>query len=439
MPANLDESEVRSEEVQDILGRVPSWITRNGIILICSVFVVLIIGSWIFKYPDIIVAPIVVTSENPPAKLLARVDGKITDIYVTDKQKVEAGQLLARLESPVNYEDLSDLKLHLKWLGPFLTNYDPAKRTIFKPKYALGEMQTQYTDFLKKYQDYLSFAERNYYPQKLKSLAEQVKMSRTYYQRQQERRKIMEEETAVSRNKFLRDSLLYKKGVISLEEYERSKSDFLSRQSELQGMRTTLAETQLKINEADQAVIDKVNQAEQEKKTLQLSLTEAFNNLSGAIDVWELNYLVKSPVAGEVSFSKFWSKNQNVAKGEIVFTVIPSVESQLLGKVQLKRIGSGKVKPGQKVNIKFDNYPYMEYGIVEGKVNRISQVPTNDYYALEVDLPKGLVSTYGKTFEFNNEIQGSAEIITDDLRLIQRIFNPIKSLFKERIAIGGKH
>jgi HlyD family secretion protein len=106
-----------------------------------------------------------------------------------------------------------------------------------------------------------------------------------------------------------------------------------------------------------------------------------------------------------------------------------------LGKVQLNRIGSGKVKPGQKVNIKFDNYPYMEYGMVEGKVNRISKVPTNDYYALEVDLPNGLTSTYGKTFEFNNEIQGSAEIITDDLRLIQRIFNPIKSLFKERIEV----
>jgi multidrug resistance efflux pump len=435
MPRNLDEAEIRSEEVQDILGRVPSWITRNGVIMIYSVFAVLLTGSWVFKYPDFIIAPIVVTSENPPAKLLARVDGKITDIYVSDKQKVEVNQLMARFESPLNYNDLVDLKLHLKWLGPFLSSFDPARKTIFKPNYALGEIQTQYTDFLKKYGDYLAFAERNYYPKKVQSLVDQVKMSRTFYERQVERRKIMEEETSVSRNKFRRDSALYKKGVLSLEEYERSKGDYLSRQSELQGMRTTLAETQLKINEADQAVMDKVNQADQEKKNLQLALTEANNNLMGAIDVWELNYLVKSPVAGEVTFSKFWSKNQNVAKGEIVFTVIPTHESKLLGKVQLKRIGSGKVKAGQRVNIKFDNYPYMEYGIVEGIVNRISKVPTNDNYALEVDLPKGLVSSYGVNFEFNNEIQGTAEIVTEDMRLIQRIFNPIKSLFKERVAI----
>jgi len=434
MARNIEEAEIRSEEVQDILGRVPSWITRNGVLMIYSVFLVLIIGSWVFKYPDFIIAPIVVTSENPPAKLLARVDGKITDIYVVDKQKVEAGHLMARFESPLNYDDLCDLKLHLKWLGPFLINFDPARKTIFKTNYALGEIQTQYTDFLKKYFDYLSFTERNYYPQKVQSLVNQVKMSRTYYDRQLAQRKIMEEETSVTRNKFRRDSLLYRKGVLSLEEYERSKGEYLSRQALYEGMRTTLAETQLKINEADQAVIDKVNQAEQEKKGLQLALSEANNNLLGAIDVWEINYLVKSPIAGEVTFSKFWSKNQNVAKGEIVFTVIPVHESKLLGKVQLKRIGSGKVKAGQQVNIKFDNYPYMEYGIVEGRVNRISKVPTNDNYALEVDLPKGLVSSYGVTFEFNNEIQGTAEIVTEDMRLIQRIFNPIKSLFKERVA-----
>ncbi len=434
MPKNLEEAEIRSEEVQDVLGRVPSWITRNGIAVIYSVVIILIIGSWLFKYPDYVVAPVVVTSENPPAKLLARVDGKISEIFVVDKQKVETGQLMARLESPVNYDDLCDLKVQLKKLVPFKEGFDLSRKISFQENYSLGEMQTLYTDFLKKYTDYLSFTERDYFSRKIRSLKDQVQMSRTFFERQQERKKIMEEETTVSRSKFKRDSSLYKKGVLSLQEYERSKAEFLSSQSELQGMRTTLAETQLKINEADQAVLDKENQSQEEQKTYQLQLNESYNNLMASIDVWELNYLVTTPISGEVTLSKFWSKNQNVSKGEMVFTVIPGRESKLLGKVQLKRIGSGKVKPGQKVNIKFDNYPYMEYGMVEGKVNRISKVPTNDYYALEVDLPNGLVSTYGKTFEFNNEIQGTAEIITEDLRLIQRIFNPIKSLFKERVG-----
>jgi HlyD family secretion protein len=438
MPRNLEESDIRSEEVQDILGRVPSWITRNGIAVVYSVMIILILGSWLFKYPDFVTAPIVVTSENPPAKLLARVDGKISEIFVVDKQKVEANQLLARLESPVNYQDLCALKAELRKLDPFMRDFDINNRITFRENYALGEMQTLYTDFLKKYADYLSFTERNYYAKKIQSLRDQVRMSRIYFDRQQEQKKIMEAEIEVPKNKFLRDSSLYKKGIISLEDYERSKGAFLTQQSQLQAMRTTLAETQLRINEADQAVIDKVNQSEQELKAYQLQLTESHHNLLAAIDVWELNYLLRTPISGELTLSKFWSKNQNVARGEMVFTIIPGKESKLLGKVQLNRIRSGKVKPGQRVNIKFDNYPYMEYGMVEGKVNRISKVPTNDYYALEVDLPNGLVSTYGKIFEFNNEIQGTAEIVTEDLRLIQRIFNPIKSIFKERVELGKK-
>ena len=78
MSKNLNDIETRSEEVQDLMGRVPSWITRNGILLVIFILVMLIAGSWFFKYPDIITASVVVTSDNPPVHLLARVDGKLT-------------------------------------------------------------------------------------------------------------------------------------------------------------------------------------------------------------------------------------------------------------------------------------------------------------------------------------------------------------------------
>lgn len=435
MPQNFKDTEIRSEEVQEILGRVPGWITRNGIILVGIVLVILLVGSWLFKYPDIISAPVTVTTENPPANLLARVNGKISSLYVTDKQKVEAGQLLAMLENPVDYNDLSDVKLHLKWLKPFMSTFDPTKKTIFKENYTLGELQTNYADFLKRYNDYLSFADRNYFPKKIKSLQEQSRISKTYVDRQANKRKVLEEELGLMRNKFKRDSSLYKKGVISLEEYERTKRDLLERQYEYENMRTTLSESQLKLNESQQAVIDAENQSKEEQMTLQLALTESWNKLLGSIDVWELKYLLKSPIAGEVNFSKFWSTNQNVAEGEAVFTVIPTDETHLIGKVQLKITGAGKVKPGQRVNLKFENYPYMQYGMVDGVVSRISQVPTDNFYAVELELPNGLISNYGNSFEFNREIQGTAEIITEDLRLIQRIFNPIRALFHERVAL----
>jgi HlyD family secretion protein len=115
-------------------------------------------------------------------------------------------------------------------------------------------------------------------------------------------------------------------------------------------------------------------------------------------------------------------------------TIVPENPGELIGRVELPVRGSGKVKTGLRVNVKFDNYPYMEYGIVKAEVRNISLVPEDNFYILEVSFPDGLVTTYGNHLELQNQISGDAEIITEQLRLIQRIFNPLKSLWKERIV-----
>jgi len=143
--------------------------------------------------------------------------------------------------------------------------------------------------------------------------------------------------------------------------------------------------------------------------------------------------LLKSPIEGKVSFNKFWNKNQNVKSGDQVFTVIPNDSTRLIARMELGIIGAGKVKVGQRVNIKLDNYPYMEYGMLEGKIRTISKVPENQKYSLEVDFPNGMITNYDIQLKFSHKIEGSAEIITEDYRLLERFFNPIKALLKKRI------
>jgi hypothetical protein len=95
-------------------------------------------------------------------------------------------------------------------------------------------------------------------------------------------------------------------------------------------------------------------------------------------------------------------------------------------------IGSGKVEIGQTVNLKFDNYPFDEYGMVMGEVESISELPTKDNtYIIRISLPNGLHSSYNKDLEFRQQMQGSAEIITEDLRLIERLFNQLRSVFDD--------
>lgn len=106
------------------------------------------------------------------------------------------------------------------------------------------------------------------------------------------------------------------------------------------------------------------------------------------------------------------------------------------GRLKVPSAGFGKVEAGQEVNIKLNGFPFMEYGILKGEVASISKVPENTdaglCYTVVVSLPKGLESTYRKEFPFVQDMDGSAEIITEDMRLIEQFIRPIRSLFVNR-------
>ena len=65
----------------------------------------------------------------------------------------------------------------------------------------------------------------------------------------------------------------------------------------------------------------------------------------------------------------------------------------------------------------------------KGKIISISQVPRNNQYAVDVEFANGLITSYKKQLDYKQEMQGTADIVTTDLRLFQRIFNQIRSLF----------
>ena len=70
--------------------------------------------------------------------------------------------------------------------------------------------------------------------------------------------------------------------------------------------------------------------------------------------------------------------------------------------------------------------------MVRGIIKTISLVPDDQLYAVEVEFPEGLVTYYDIEIPFNQEMLGRGEIITEDRRLIERIFSPIRSMLSEQ-------
>jgi HlyD family secretion protein len=156
------------------------------------------------------------------------------------------------------------------------------------------------------------------------------------------------------------------------------------------------------------------------------------------IQNWELNYVLQSPINGKISFAEYWSVNQNVFTGEEVFTIIPLSGFDIIGKASLPTARSGKVEVGQKVNIQLDNFPENEYGIIRGMVVNISLIPTNhnenNYsYAVEISLPQNLETTYHKFLPYMPNMHGKANIITEDISLLERFVMPVRKIISERM------
>jgi len=426
--------ELRSDEFQEIVQQSPRWMVRSGIVLIFGLLMLILAGSYFFRYPDVINASIVVLSENPPAYLAARTTARIDSLVATDQQMVSENQVIAILESTANYEDAMKLKELLHVLEPFILTFDTLSAITPEVGLQLGDIQSDYSSFVRLYNDYFSFLRLKLHPKKIRSLKQQVAMNRIYYDRLWSQKQDMEADLRIGNNQFKRDSLLQIKAVLSELDLEKSKGVLLQKKFNTNGARTKLAETQGAIIKLEQDVVDdQMAYADQIKKAQNL-LIEEMNVLKSRLTFWEQTFIVRSPIAGIVSFTNFYNKNQQVKKDEIVFAVIPEKQSLIIGRISLPLKGAGKVATGQRVNIRFDNFPYMEYGFLNGTIKNISLMPNNENYVVEVELPQDMKTNYNIPLKFSQEMKGTAEIITEDLRLIERFFNPVKSMLKHRIS-----
>lgn len=433
-----DDLNLRSEEVQEILGRPPRWIVRVGISIIFVVVAGLFVGSYFLKYPDILPAPITVTTENLPAGVMAMTTGKIDTIAVAEKQTVKEGELLAVIRNPAKLEDVMAVKRMLEESDTLVveTQNFASPQTVYTPSLQLGDLQSAYTAFDNALTDYRHFVETDYHNRKIAVIRKQIAAQKNLLQKTVNQLNISRKQLATAQKLFEIDSMLYSNAALSLVDYQSARNSLLQQLSSLESSKMSVDNQQMSILQSEQSIFDLEQQRIDEEQQLTSALTSAKEQLAAQIRQWEQTYLLVAPCDGKVTFTKYWQKNQNVNAGEVLVTVVPDGDTQVVGKILLPQQGAGKVKVGQTVNVKLDNFPYLEYGMVKVCIRNISMVPVQvdentKAYMLEVEFPENLVTTYGKELTFSQEMTGTAEIITEDLRLLDKFINPIRAVIKK--------
>lgn len=422
--------ELRSEEVQDILTKVPHWMIRWGTVLIFAIILLLFFVSWFIKYPDVVNTEIVITTNIPPEKIVSKSSGRIEAILVKDKTIVSKNTTLAIIENTANYKDVFLLK-------SIMDNYninDPKKEFPFAQlkNTQLGEIESAYAVFQKDYQaqelnhDLQPFAIEN-----RAQVSEKIQIKERLDILQQQK-VINESELQLQKNEVARFEVLFAKGIISAQEMEAKKLNFLQAQKNYRSLLASIS--QLKSSLIDNTKSSQNSQINSTKEEVNLgrNMAQSFYQLKKVIKDWELTYTLKSSISGTVTFLQVWTENQTINAGDNVFSIIPDAKNGFIGKVKAPALNSGKIKVGQRVNIRLANFPDREFGVLKGKIRNISLVPDKDgNILLDVELPNGLETSYKKQIVFQQEMKGSAEIVTEDLRLIERILYQFKSIFEQ--------
>ena len=421
--------ELRSEEVQEVMGHMPSWILRWGITLFFVIILTLLIGSFFFRYPDTITATMTLTSDNPAVQIIARANGRLTSLYIEDKQKVGSGDYLAVIENTAVTEDILQLR---NTLIPIVNEPDTALLLFnAERELKLGNAQSLYTNFLRSLYDFKNYKVLNYYPQKINSLRKQISKYEVYHRNLIGQLQIQQEQYEIGKKQYDRDSILFEEGILAAADLEVTRTQLLQKRTVYEQLKASIDNLQIQIGDLEADILDYELQQAEKEKVLYQNYSVAAEQLLNEINNWELNYVLKASVSGIVSFTQIRYVNQYVTANEIVFNIVPGEKEQLIGKAMLPAQRSGKVKVGQRVIIRFTSYPDQEFGIVKGQVSSISLVPNQNNYMIEILLPDGLHTNYKKELPFSPEMEAQADIITDDLRLIERFFMPLKKIFKE--------
>ncbi|RZL48287.1 MAG: HlyD family efflux transporter periplasmic adaptor subunit [Pedobacter sp.] len=406
-----------SEEVNEIITAVPSWILRRGITLIFLVLVLILVLSAFIRYPDIVKTSLKVNSLNSPKPVIAHQQGKLVSILIKDGQQVKDKQPLAFIESTANHRDVIKFADKLKLLQQKLNTAQVIKSAAFETiGLNLGELQNSYQSF---YQEYLAFINTQnggfYLTQKSyleRDLAEIRKLQGQIKQQQ----KIQAQEYANAEEEYAAYQKLKSKNVISNNEFKQQENKYLASKYPLQQSATAMLNnnTSYLAKENEIATLDNTIKEQQAK------FRQALNSMITETESWMMKFVVISPSAGRIGFAGILQENQNVAINQELFIVNPG-NTNFFGEVQIPQYNMGKVSLGQRTLVKMRSFPFEEYGIINGKITYITDAALKDsVFIAKIDFTNFEQKDKSHPIILKTGMMADAEIITRESSLLQR-------------------
>lgn len=154
--------------------------------------------------------------------------------------------------------------------------------------------------------------------------------------------------------------------------------------------------------------------------------------LLGVINANGEEIALKSELSGQVHFVSFWKIGLQVKRGDLLFRIVPSNHGPFIGELKVPINQTVRIRKEQQVRIYLSENIILKNDIIESKVHHISTVPDqNGFHSVEVKIGERLATINDKEISYTPGSIGKAEIIVEDLRLIERFFYQLRNIFND--------
>lgn len=416
-----------SEEVRDIVDRMPTyWTMWTALVTFVFISIIIILG-FIIKYPDTVFGEITITTDSAPVRLSAQTSGRL-HLIRKNREVLNQGDYIAYIESGVTFSDFL-------WIDHFLDTVNIHKSFILPDqRLLLGEMTSTYNNFvLAKWKlDILN--KSKLYDNLRSSLWNQIYTDQELMKSLNHEIEVKRELLSNTTRLLFEDSLLMLEKGISREAYQNRKDEWLVRQ---EACLSTESNRLIKASDIGKSHLELARTDIEEHEAILNAYSElesSFNALCNTVRLWKERFLFVSPTSGTMEYLGFWKEYVFINAGQELFCVIPD-EEKIVGEVYLSPSGAGKVKIGQEAGIKLMDFPYDEFGKLTGRVASLSMMTrkigtsngSEEVYLATIEFPKSTETNFGKRLRLNPESKGTIEIITKPKKLIHRLFDNLKS------------
>ena len=366
--------------------------------------------------------------QGDTVKVEANVGGKVATVHVKEGGTVNANAVLLELDTEALQFELRQAQARLEGLQNRVAQLEPIKHQL---DIAINAQKLQSQAQQSEQQAQIRQTE-----QRMNSLKTLLPLEQNRLQKAQEN---------VQRYQGLADEGAISRREVYTAEEERDERDKILGQvkADMQQAETELEKQQSAYDGVVQAGELTILQSQRQVKELQAQITEMHSEIEQTKSQIQAQKhqlqqrVIRAPIGGTI-FELPNAKIGAVIQPDQLVAEIAPQQTKLILKAQMATPESGFLEDGMPVKVKFDAYPFQDYGAVAGKLMQTApmakmtdtaegQVST---FELEVVLAQDCIATQSDCIPLKPGDTATAEVIVRKRRLIDFILDPFRKLQK---------